>query len=155
MLVRHDHSLGFSRRSGFPRAASGQNSKVASHAIRREIAKQTTIELDGHGSSPWDALSQAADRQHADSSGLRPWWIMPNASIKNILLSVPTSDEAARFDWLREQVTLYRLALGQPNQEDLLEILNRTCEVTPEQVRNSSLQLSSYFGKALAKAAAT
>lgn len=36
----------------------------------------------------------------------------------------------SRFAQLREQRMIYRLALGQPNQEDLIEILARGGEAT-------------------------
>jgi hypothetical protein len=120
----------------------GRIQRFGSHAVRRQIAKHTCVELDGRGVL-WEEMARCADLQHSDQSGLKPWWIMPGASVKNVLLSVPVSDERSRFDWLREQVTLYRLALGQPNQEDLIEVLNRSASVTEVSARAASLQLSS------------
>jgi len=48
---------------------------------------------------------------------------------------------------MKEQRLLYRLALGQPNQEDLIEILSRTAGVTPETIRQAVVNLSPWFRK--------
>ncbi len=50
---------------------------------------------------------------------------------------------------------LYRLTLGHPNQEDLLELLRRNGDLSREQVRKSSLELSAYFGGLSAEAASS
>jgi hypothetical protein len=96
--------------------------------------------------SPWVDLAGLAESTLADASGLKPWWILPGAKTENVLFTVPTSEQEARFKWLQEQVLLYRLTLGHPNQEDLLELLQRDGDVSREQVRKSSLELSAYFG---------
>jgi hypothetical protein len=91
-------------------------------------------------------LAELAEHTLADESGLRPWWILKGAETQNIVFSVPTSEQEAKFRWLQEQVLLYRLALGHPNQEDLLELLKRDHQISGDQVRAASLELSAYFG---------
>jgi hypothetical protein len=46
---------------------------------------------------------------------------------------------------MQEQRLLYRLALGLPNQEDLVEILARQATITPDDVRAVSIGLSPWF----------
>ncbi|MBN2973490.1 hypothetical protein ACFSC3_13030 [Sphingomonas floccifaciens] len=41
------------------------------------------------------------------------------------MLALSRSRDIARFDYLQRQRLLYRLALGQPNQEDLVNHLAR------------------------------
>ena len=96
--------------------------------------------------SPWVRLAEIAEDTLADPSGLKPWWILQGAETQNVLFSVPTSEQEAKFRWLQEQVLLYRLALGHPNQEDLLELLKRDHQISSDQVRAASLELSAYFG---------
>ena len=74
-------------------------------------------------SSPWLALADYADRQFSDdtSGGLKPWWSCPNEKIDRIFVVMPQSRQTAKFDQLSELRWLYRLALGQPHQQDFIE----------------------------------
>lgn len=83
--------------------------------------------------SPWDALAASAnDEFTTDKTGLTPWWTMPGAELKRHLFALPQSRDIDRFTKLRTQRLLYRLALGQPDQEDLVELLS---DANPEAVR--------------------
>lgn len=134
----------------------GRIQRYAGLAIRTAIAQQlgpTTLAGALPHASPWVSLAKLADSTLADGSGLKPWWILPGAKTENILFTVPTSEQEARFRRLQEQVLLYRLTLGHPNQEDLLEVLHRNGDLDREQVRKSSLDLSAYFGSSKVRAA--
>lgn len=134
----------------------GRIQRYAGVAVRAALAQQLgTAVLSGAGpyASPWVDLAKFADSTLADDSGLKPWWILPGAETENILFTVPTSEQEARFKWLQEQVLLYRLTLGHPNQEDLLEMLRRNGDLSREHVRKSCLDLSPYFHDLSAEAA--
>jgi hypothetical protein len=136
----------------------GRIQRYAGLAVRAAIAQQLGTALLAGGAphgSPWVDLAKLADSTLADDSGLKPWWILPGAETQNILFTVPTSEQETRFKWLQEQVLLYRLTLGHPNQEDLLEILRRNGDLSRQQVRRSSLELSPYFGDLNAEAASS
>jgi len=127
----------------------GRIQRYAGLGVRAAIAQRLgteVLEAVAPRVSPWSRLSELADSTLADDSGLKPWWILHGAETENILLTVPTSEQETRFRWLQEQVLLYRLTLGHPNQEDLLEVLRRNGDLSREQVRKSSLELSAYFG---------
>jgi hypothetical protein len=65
------------------------------------------------------------------------------------VFDVPLSEQAHRLKWVQEQRLLYRLVLGQPNQEDLIEVLNRQIRQGGTQdldIRRVVLQLSPWFG---------
>lgn len=55
---------------------------------------------------------------------MRPWWVVEGAEIDRHVFERPFGRDCVRFAMLREQRLLYRLALGQPNQEDFLDILS-------------------------------
>ncbi|WP_373503245.1 hypothetical protein [Aestuariivirga sp.] len=74
--------------------------------------------------SPWKRLAKLAD-SHSDVSGMQPWWVLEGAEITRHVFERPFGRDIARFAQLKEQRMIYRLALGQPNQEDFLEILSR------------------------------
>jgi len=128
----------------------GRIQRYGGLAIRSRIAQLLGADVLGTArqtTSPWQDLALRAESTIADASGLKPWWILDGAETENVMLSVPTSEQEAHYKWLQEQVLLYRLALGHPNQEDLLEVLRRNHDITAEQVRTSSLELSAYFGR--------
>ncbi|URI14085.1 hypothetical protein [Brevundimonas albigilva] len=74
--------------------------------------------------SPWQRLAALAE-SHSDASGMQPWWVLEGAEITRHVFERPFGRDIARFAQLKEQRMIYRLALGQPNQEDFLEVLSR------------------------------
>ncbi len=76
--------------------------------------------------SPWSRLASLAEARLAEKGGLSPWWILPEARATRQIFERPFGRDVHRYKVLREQRFLYRLALGQPNQEDLLEILAKS-----------------------------
>ncbi|UIK06213.1 helicase-related protein [Neorhizobium galegae] len=76
--------------------------------------------------SPWRRLASIAEARLAEKGGLSPWWILPEARVTREVFDRPFGRDVHRYQVLREQRFLYRLALGQPNQEDLLEILAKS-----------------------------
>jgi hypothetical protein len=105
----------------------GRISRYAGLLIRRPLARSVGAAALAasarSGGSPWCHLEACAETQHADESGLSPWWLLGGAAIRRLVLTLPRSRDVARFERLRRQRLLYRLALGQPNQEDLVELL--------------------------------
>ena len=45
--------------------------------------------------------------------------------VERHILSLPFSREETRLSWLRRSVAIYRLAFGQPRQDDLLALLDK------------------------------
>ena len=98
-----------------------------------------------HGESPWHRLGQLAECELGDDTGLAPWWICQGAGINRYVFDVPLSEQAQRLKWIQEQRLLYRLVLGQPDQEDLLEVLVRKSDLQEDEIRRAMLQLSPWF----------
>ena len=65
------------------------------------------------------------EERFLNDTGLSPWWTFEDADIDRHILALSKSRDIARFDHLQRQRLLYRLALGQPNQEDLVNHLAR------------------------------
>lgn len=122
----------------------GRIQRYAGLVVRRGLAEKIGPDLWAKPTavSPWIRLAALADANHGDRSGLRPWWILDGTRITRHIFVRPFGRDAARFAMLREQRLIYRLALGQPNQEDLLDILARGGEVTLERLRPLVLDLS-------------
>ncbi len=96
------------------------------------------------GGSPWCHLERLAEKDHANPSGLSPWWLLKGAAIKRYVFSLPQSRDIARFKRLRHQRLLYRLALGQPNQEDLVDLLMSGGEDRAAALAALTLDLAAY-----------
>ena len=125
----------------------GRIQRFAGHSTRREIARvlgdQLWDELPA-GGSPWQHLAELAEKQLSDASGLCPWWVLRGADVKRYVFDVPTSEQQYWLELMKEQRVLYRLALGQPDQEDLLHFLS-TGMSRPDNPRDITLELSAYF----------
>lgn len=127
----------------------GRIQRFGGLAVRQAIAQKLGQEVLGvrTGASPWQRLSDLADKELKDNSGLAPWWVCDGAEIKRFVFDVPLSEQAYRLTSMQEQRLLYRLVLGQPNQEDLLDILVQRNSLSEVEVRQAMLQLSPWFSR--------
>ena len=71
--------------------------------------------------------SKPPQREEDDGLGdLSPYWIYPgDAQLQRRIMAFPLSRDEKRWDRLQESLALYRLAFGQPRQEDMLAVLQR------------------------------
>jgi hypothetical protein len=91
-------------------------------------------EHDGESPTLWDELFRIADNREnalantdAIASGLLPYWGVTDGPdvqhIERLVYNYPFSVDEARYRYLLQAVAQYRAVLGQPNQEELLELL--------------------------------
>lgn len=104
----------------------GRVHRFKNHAVRRNIAAAQRA----HGlaaADPWSAMFAAVPQ--ADE-GLQPFWIYEgDARIERHALTLPMSRDADRLVDLTTLLGIYRLAFGQPRQDELLDALRRTPEI--------------------------
>jgi len=126
----------------------GRIQRFGGSAIRRAIVDNLPspplVDLKLH-ESPWSKIAELADEHLSDESGLAPWWVCEGGNIERFVFEVPTSEQNHWLHWMKEQRMLYRLALGQPNQEDLLEVLASKTDINPDDLRNAVINLSPWF----------
>ena len=113
-------------------------------AIVRELGADIRSEREAR-ESPWATIQRLADKRLADESGLVPWWVCRGGGIRRYVFEVPASEQRNWLQWVQEQRLFYRLALGQPNQEDLVKFLARE-GLDPKTVRDTAINLSPWFG---------
>jgi hypothetical protein len=65
----------------------------------------------------------AANVLVGEPTGLSPWWTTEGAEVQRLLLSVPGSEIERRMLALSRERAVYRLALGMPDQADLIALL--------------------------------
>lgn len=123
----------------------GRIQRYAGLAVRRRLSEQVRdsvlAECAKSRISPWHAVERHV-QSFVDVSGLRPWWVFDGAEIRRHVFERPFGRDVARFATLREQRMLYRLALGQPNQEDFVEVLSRAGDAARKLLPSLALDLS-------------
>ena len=111
----------------------GRVNRYKSLVVRRRVAEYCVdTPITAAGGDVWTAWfehAKSARKLAADtrSSDLVPYWHMPagQACIERFVPFLPMSREATRLDELLKILSLYRLAFGQPRQQELLENLLR------------------------------
>jgi len=123
----------------------GRIQRYAGLAVRRRLAAMLRDEVledfTMADASLWRCVQKHAEHA-ADESGLRPWWVVDGAEINRHVFERPFGRDVARFAQLREQRMIYRLALGQPDQEDFIGVLSRGGEATRTLLQPLVLDLS-------------
>ncbi|MBA3440625.1 MAG: hypothetical protein H0T92_12215 [Pyrinomonadaceae bacterium] len=103
----------------------GRIQRFGGLSVRRALAERLrtlTLYDAGENTSPWVILAAHAENEfRQDASGRSPWWTCPGESIDRLFVVLPQSWQTNRFDQLCHQRWLYRLALGQPHQQDFIE----------------------------------
>lgn len=111
----------------------GRVNRYKSLVVRRratEYANSHGLDLGQPGDSGdyWENLFSEIDRvSKCRTSDLTPYWHIPSgtAQIERLVPMMPMSREEARLDEALKILSLYRLAFGQPRQEELLDNLVR------------------------------
>ena len=99
-------------------------------------AKSVAASLD-----PWRELFALGDD---GQGGMVPWWIYRGpAAIERLVPLLPMSRDIGRLHELVKATTLYRMAMGQPRQAELLEVLAALSPEEQQLVRDAvTLDLS-------------
>ena len=105
----------------------GRVHRFKGHAIRLNLAHRQVDVVRGqtaHLDDPWRAMFDAASAEIEADNDLIPYWIYEGpVKVERRVPLLPFSREVRRLEWLKHSLTVYRLAFGQPRQEDLLEYL--------------------------------
>jgi len=127
----------------------GRVHRYKGHAVRLNVARGIGIaELAAVGvgpdADPWSRMFALASEQDAEND-LAPCWLFENCPapvrIKRIVPVLGWSREHDAWPRLRDRLATYRLVMGMPRQDDLLETLERN-GITPEQARAWRINLS-------------
>ena len=106
----------------------GRVDRYKGHAIRKNVAAAQRSAALAHGvKDPWaEIFKVAAEEDDRGLGELTPFWIYPGeAQIQRRIMDLPLSRDQYRWAQLQESLALYRLAFGQPRQEDMLAALRR------------------------------
>lgn len=107
----------------------GRVHRYKCHAVRRNIAERLGPELlrqDTPDGDPWESLFDRTSSERGPGDGeMVPYWVFHQVSAKidRLVPVLPFSRKSARLPRLRKSLAVYRLAFGQPRQEELVEFL--------------------------------
>jgi hypothetical protein len=113
----------------------GRVNRYKGHAVRKNVARAVGLTgLAEHWSGkgdPWTSLFGTAKRRLSEAgsltSDIKPYWIFEEVEdpcrVERLVPLPPFSSEHARFKALKRSLAVYRLAFGQPRQEDLISFL--------------------------------
>jgi len=107
----------------------GRVNRYAGHAVRKNVAEAHWADvLESEDPRAWRSAFDAASEVAAETRAeFAPWWVYPgSARIHRVLATYPLSRDSERYERLRGALTLYRLTLGQPRQEDMVDLLARS-----------------------------
>jgi len=113
----------------------GRIHRYKGHAIRRNLARAFPLgRLAGEWShqDPWEILFRMALAQREEGlTDLVPFWsydIEDGYCIRRCVPTFPLSRDREHLDHLQSTLVAYRMVLGQPRQEDLVNFLSRRLE---------------------------
>jgi hypothetical protein len=125
----------------------GRIHRYKGHAIRLNIAhRQAAVGRGSQGASgdPWEEMFKSARAEAEIDNDLIPYWIYEGpVKVERRIPLLPFSREVKRLEWLKRSLTVYRLAFGQPRQDDLLEYLQSLLgrEMTQEEMADLQINL--------------
>ncbi|MFP4038045.1 MAG: helicase-related protein, partial [Desulfobacteraceae bacterium] len=110
----------------------GRIHRYKGHAIRKNLARVFPLgSLDGERPSqdPWEVMFRMALAQREEGlTDLVPFWsydIENGYCIRRCVPTFPLSRDREHLDHLQSTLVAYRMVLGQPRQEDLVNFLSR------------------------------
>lgn len=105
----------------------GRVHRYKNHAVRLNLVAGFADTIrEGTMIDPWAAMFDAAHERATREGDLEPFWVLDGpVKVERHILSLPFSREETRLSWLRRSVAIYRLAFGQPRQDDLLALLDK------------------------------
>lgn len=105
----------------------GRVHRFKGHAVRLNLAERQATAVRGNGHAPddpWKRMFEQARSEAAVNTDLIPYWIYEGSvRVERCVPMLPFSREVTRLAWLKRSLTVYRLAFGQPRQDDLLDYL--------------------------------
>ena len=125
-------------------------------AIRRNVVKLYGSETY----HPWDELfSMAHSNLKGTHSDIVPYWCLPVSElteeqrkkleyIERIVPLYPLSRDRYKYERLIKVLALYRMTLGQPRQEELLNLL-KNMHLSDEQLKKLTIDLCPYNKKVI------
>ena len=125
----------------------GRIHRYKGHAVRRNVAAahaRHALESWRAGKDIWSLIFDRADEaaRAAGADDLEPHWIAPGQHrVQRHVPQLPYTTEIEAFKRLKRQLAAYRVVFGQPRQEELVTLLDRS-DLDIARLRNWAIDLS-------------
>ncbi|MCR5738214.1 MAG: DEAD/DEAH box helicase [Lachnospiraceae bacterium] len=125
----------------------GRINRYLCHAIRQNLAESKYGSKGFNEDQPvWETILNNARELKGNNSDLVPFWCLPDnfpytRKIERIVPMYPFSNDMARYERLIDILAIYRLTLGQPRQEELIDSI-RNEKLEKEQLEKLYMNLS-------------
>lgn len=121
----------------------GRVDRFRGHAVRKNVAAaHGAAILRSQAANPWCVAYDHATEYKRQYGDFTPDWVYPGpASIERHVVPLAFSRDRARYERVKRDVSLYRVTLGQPRQEDLVEAL-RGRELTEAEISDLRIDLT-------------
>ena len=124
----------------------GRINRYMSLAIRQSLANSSYadgVSIKNFWEELIDKVNVQVNRENGD---MVPYWILPKGMdckfpIERIVPMYPFSKVQEKYDWIIKVLSLYRLTLGQPNQEGIIKSLGAS-NVPDEKLKELFFNLS-------------
>ncbi|RKH68029.1 helicase-related protein [Corallococcus aberystwythensis] len=133
----------------------GRVHRYKGHAVRKNVARTHGLEaLNDAATDIWEVMFEKARRSRPEgSTDIVPYWVYPvddGARIERHVLALPLSREFERAVRLSKSLAIYRLAFGQPRQDDLINYLVEAVEphVLEQALAATRIDLSPFAAEA-------
>lgn len=124
----------------------GRVHRYKGHAVRKNVVDAVGPRaLHRDDPDPWAALFAEAEMsdEASQNSEIVPYWVFPGrARIERHVPALPLSREAEHLQRLQRTLALYRSVLGQPRQEELVQLLARRTLPAPLTYEDVRIDLS-------------
>lgn len=117
----------------------GRINRYKHFALRKNLFSSYIMVLENEiiDKSIWVKLFNIAENDHqlrGENCQLIPFWHMPKVTVplERLVPTYPYSKDVKKLNHLLKTLTVYRMSLGQPNQEDLVRFLLNN--FTPEEL---------------------
>lgn len=124
----------------------GRINRYKHFALRKNLAISYNKKLEGEriDKSIWLTIFNIAENDHqlrGENCQLIPFWHVPKVSVplERLVPTYPYSKDVKKLNHLLKTLTVYRMSLGQPNQEDLVRFLLNN--FTPEELNGYKAKL--------------
>lgn len=130
----------------------GRINRFKCHAIRQNLAQLYGSQIDIKSDFWRELFDYAKLMSGLGQSDLVPYWCLPDQQssghipikIERIVPQYPMSKDIVQYHRLIQILSLYRLSLGQPRQEELIEQLIDVCN-DQEELKDFFINLSPFF----------
>ena len=107
----------------------GRINRFLCHAIRQNLAEEPSLQYGFSKSvSIWETIMKNAAKLKGNGSDLIPYWCLPkdfipSKRIERIVPMYPYSADIEKYKRIINILSVYRLTLGQPRQEELIDTI--------------------------------